>query len=195
MKRVLFFWLIVFICFDAIADCEIQAKDHICFTIFTKGSVFSSFPILNNKPVWEWYRKEDIGEYYWQTELGTCKNKKFIPNGARLLIRVGSLRLDENPPAKGTFQDLLNAAEKTPFFDDRFVKVRARSYIRGGFIQNNQLKPPGQLLAILDNPKMVRYFRDEMSTYARMTAHLTDKNESYECITKIQHELLRSEEK
>jgi len=28
-----------------------------------------------------------------------------------------------------------------------------------------------------------------------MTAHLPNKDESYECLTKIQHELLRSEEK
>ncbi|MDV1935109.1 hypothetical protein RZR22_19445, partial [Escherichia coli] len=36
---------------------------------------------------------------------------------------------------------------------------------------------------------------DEKPTYARMTAHLPNKNESYECLIKIQHELIRSEEK
>lgn len=36
MKRVLFFLLMIFVSFGVIADCEIQAKDHDCFTIFAK---------------------------------------------------------------------------------------------------------------------------------------------------------------
>ncbi|MGX9741892.1 hypothetical protein [Pseudocitrobacter corydidari] len=189
MKRVLFFLLMVFIGFGAMADCEIQAKDYDCFAIFTKGVIFSAFPVLNNKSEWEWYRKEDIGEYYWQTELGTCKENKFTPNGARLLVCLGTLRLDKNPPAKGTLQELLNAAEKTAFLDGKVM-----SHIRAGIYQKKS-SDPAQLLAILDNPTMVKSFKDDKPTYARMTAHLPNKNESYECITKIQHELLRSEEK
>ena len=169
MKRVLFFLLMIFVSFGVIADCEIQAKDHDCFTIFAKGTIFSAFPVLNNKAMWRWYQNEDIGEYYWQTELGTCKNNKFTPSGARLLIRVGSLRLNEN--------------------HDRF-----RSYIRAGIYQKKS-SDPAQLLAVLDNSIMVKYFKEEKPTYARMTAHLPNKDESYECLTKIQHELLRSEEK
>lgn len=80
--------------------------------------------------MWRWYQNEDIGEYYWQTELGICKNNKFTPSGARLLIRVGSLRLNENHATKGTLQELLNTAEKTAFLGDRF-----RSYIRAGIYQ------------------------------------------------------------
>ena len=121
MKRVLFFLLMIFVSFGVIADCEIQTmliglymvvpflkkktKDHDCFTIFAKGTIFSAFPVLNNKAMWRWYQNEDIGEYYWQTELGTCKNNKFTPSGARLLIRVGSLRLNENHAIKGTLQE------------------------------------------------------------------------------------------
>ncbi|BEB20346.1 hypothetical protein VEE42_15280 [Escherichia coli] len=120
MKRVLFFLLMIFVSFGVIADCEIQAKDHDCFTIFAKGTIFSAFPVLNNKAMWRWYQNEDIGEYYWQTELGTCKNNKFTPSGARLLIRVGSLRLNENHAIKGTLQELINTAEKTAFLGDRF---------------------------------------------------------------------------
>ena len=41
MKRVLFFLLMIFVSFGVIADCEIQAKDHDCFTIFAKGTIFS----------------------------------------------------------------------------------------------------------------------------------------------------------
>ncbi|SQK49559.1 protein [Escherichia coli] len=67
MKRVLFFLLMIFVSFGVIADCEIQAKDHDCFTIFAKGTIFSAFPVLNNKAMWRWYQNEDIGEYYWQT--------------------------------------------------------------------------------------------------------------------------------
>ncbi|EFM2086168.1 TPA: protein YbfC, partial [Escherichia coli] len=119
MKRVLFFLLMIFVSFGVIADCEIQAKDHDCFTIFAKGTIFSAFPVLNNKAMWRWYQNEDIGEYYWQTELGTCKNNKFTPSGARLLIRVGSLRLNENHAIKGTLQELINTAEKTAFLGDR----------------------------------------------------------------------------
>ena len=173
MKRVLFFLLMIFVSFGVIADCEIQAKDHDCFTIFAKGTIFSAFPVLNNKAMWRWYQNEDIGEYYWQTELGTCKNNKFTPSGARLLIRVGSLRLNENHAIKGTLQELINTAEKTAFLGS----------------------DPVQLLAVLDNSIMVKYFKDEKPTYARMTAHLPNKNESYECLIKIQHELIRSEEK
>ncbi|WP_250392997.1 hypothetical protein [Escherichia coli] len=175
--------------FGVIADCEIQAKDHDCFTIFAKGTIFSAFPVLNNKAMWRWYQNEDIGEYYWQTELGTCKNNKFTPSGARLLIRVGSLRLNENHAIKGTLQELINTAEKTAFLGDRF-----RSYIRAGIYQKKS-SDPVQLLAVLDNSIMVKYFKDEKPTYARMTAHLPNKNESYECLIKIQHELIRSEEK
>ncbi len=40
MKRVLFFLLMIFVSFGVIADCEIQAKDHDCFTIFAKGYYF-----------------------------------------------------------------------------------------------------------------------------------------------------------
>lgn len=50
-----------------------------------------------------------------KTELGTCKNNKFTPSGARLLIRVGSLRLNENHAIKGTLQELINTAEKRRF--------------------------------------------------------------------------------
>ncbi|EGQ0031359.1 hypothetical protein OM225_08780 [Escherichia albertii] len=188
MKRALLFLLMIFASFGVIADCEIQAKGHDCFTIFTKGTIFSAFPVLNNKNIWRWYQKEDIGEYYWQTEFGTCENNKFTPSGARLLIRVGSLRLNENHATKGTLQELLNTAEKTAFLGERF-----RSYIRAGIYQKNS--DPAQLLAVLDNSIMIKYFKDEKLTYARMTAHLPNKNESYECLTKIQHELLRSEEK
>ena len=39
MKRVLFFLLMIFVSFGVIADCEIQAKDHDCFTIFAKGTI------------------------------------------------------------------------------------------------------------------------------------------------------------
>ncbi|HCK2465353.1 protein YbfC [Escherichia coli] len=189
MKRILFFLLMIFVSFGVIADCEIQAKDHDCFTIFAKGTIFSAFPVLNNKAMWRWYQNEDIGEYYWQTELGTCKNNKFTPSGARLLIRVGSLRLNENHAIKGTLQELINTAEKTAFLGDRF-----RSYIRAGIYQKKS-SDPVQLLAVLDNSIMVKYFKDEKPTYARMTAHLPNKNESYECLIKIQHELIRSEEK
>lgn len=148
MKRVLFFLLMIFVSFGVIADCEIQAKDHDCFTIFAKGTIFSAFPVLNNKAMWRWYQNEDIGEYYWQTELGTCKNNKFTPSGARLLIRVGSLRLNENHAIKGTLQELINTAEKTAFLGDRF-----RSYIRAGIYQKKS-SDPAQLLAVLDNSIM-----------------------------------------
>ena len=189
MKRALFFLLMIFVSFGVIANCETQAKDQDCFTIFTKGTIFSAFPVLNNKTMWRWYQNEDIGEYYWQTELGICKNNKFTPSGARLLIRVGSLRLNENHATKGTLQELLNTAEKTAFLGDRF-----RSYIRAGIYQEKS-SDPAQLLAVLDNSIMVKYFKDEKPTYARMIAHLPNKDESYECLTKVQHELLRSEEK
>ncbi|MGG7401896.1 protein YbfC, partial [Escherichia coli] len=56
MKRVLFFLLMIFVSFGVIADCEIQAKDHDCFTIFAKGTIFSAFPVLNNKTMWRWYQ-------------------------------------------------------------------------------------------------------------------------------------------
>ena len=135
------------------------------------------------------YTKSVSWQHYWQTELGTCKNNKFTPSGARLLIRVGSLRLNENHAIKGTLQELINTAEKTAFLGDRF-----RSYIRAGIYQKKS-SDPVQLLAVLDNSIMVKYFKDEKPTYARMTAHLPNKNESYECLIKIQHELIRSEEK
>lgn len=196
MKRLLFLSLAVFTSFDVISACEIQPKNHVCFTIFTEGSIFSAFPVLNNKPVWKWYRSENIGEYYWQTELGTCKNNKFIPNRARLLIRLGTLRPGENPPTEGTLQDLLDAAEKTAFFDGRFIKnnTDAMSHIRSGLYQQTSSNPAA-LLAILTNSYMVKYFKDEKSTYARMTAHLPEENESYICVTKIQYGMLRSERK
>ncbi|HAU8265713.1 TPA: hypothetical protein I8287_003393 [Kluyvera intermedia] len=193
MKRLFFFISAIFISFDAIATCEIQPKNHVCLTIFTKGTIYSAFPILNNKPEWKWYRSEDIGEYYWQTELGKCKNNEFIPNGARLLIRIGSLRLNEKSPAEGSLQDLLNVAEKKAFFDDKIVNAHIRSHIRGVFYQKNS--NDSALFAILDNSIMVNYFKAKKSTYARMTAHLPEKNESYECVTEIQHGVLRSEEK
>ncbi|ENG6787115.1 hypothetical protein ABUY89_004702, partial [Escherichia coli] len=66
MKRALFFLLMIFVSFGVIANCETQAKDQDCFTIFTKGTIFSAFPVLNNKTMWRWYQNEDIGEYYWQ---------------------------------------------------------------------------------------------------------------------------------
>ncbi|HAT2607826.1 TPA: hypothetical protein I8235_000755 [Kluyvera intermedia] len=91
-------------------------------------------------------------------------------------------------------QDLLDTAEKTAFFDDRFVNKDAMSHIRGAFVQKKS-SDPAQLLAILDSPRMIEYFKAENSTYARMTAHLPEKNESYECVTEIQHGVLRSEEK
>ncbi|WP_429871740.1 hypothetical protein [Escherichia coli] len=164
-------------------------RNDLLIRTFPKGTIFSAFPVLNNKAMWRWYQNEDIGEYYWQTELGTCKNNKFTPSGARLLIRVGSLRLNENHAIKGTLQELINTAEKTAFLGDRF-----RSYIRAGIYQKKS-SDPVQLLAVLDNSIMVKYFKDEKPTYARMTAHLPNKNESYECLIKIQHELIRSEEK
>ncbi|STK88066.1 protein [Escherichia coli] len=43
MKRVLFFLLMIFVSFGVIADCEIQAKDHDCFTIFAKVLFFPRF--------------------------------------------------------------------------------------------------------------------------------------------------------
>jgi hypothetical protein len=89
MKRVILCLLTAFVNFDLQASCEIQPENQVCLTMFTKSSIASSFPVLNIKPVWKWYRSEDIGEYYWQTELGICKDNKFIPNGARLLIRLG----------------------------------------------------------------------------------------------------------
>lgn len=73
MKRVLFFLLMIFVSFGVIADCEIQAKDHDCFTIFAKGTIFSAFPVLNNKAMWRWYQNEDIGEYYWQQNWAHVK--------------------------------------------------------------------------------------------------------------------------
>ena len=50
MKRVLFFLLMIFVSFGVIADCEIQAKDHDCFTIFAKGTIFSAFPVPFQSP-------------------------------------------------------------------------------------------------------------------------------------------------
>lgn len=49
-----------------------------------------------------------IGKQNW----AHVKNNKFTPSGARLLIRVGSLRLNENHAIKGTLQELINTAEK-----------------------------------------------------------------------------------
>ncbi|EHC5859093.1 hypothetical protein JS873_004082 [Escherichia coli] len=82
---------------------------------------------------------------------------------------------------------MLNVAEKTAFLGDRF-----RSPIRAEIYQKKS-SDPQQFLVILDNPIMVNYFKDDKPTYARMIAHLPNKNESYECITEIHHELLRSE--
>ena len=45
MKKCWFFWLVMFIDFRAIADCEIQTKNYDCFTVFTKSVVFSAFPV------------------------------------------------------------------------------------------------------------------------------------------------------
>ncbi|MCX9007056.1 hypothetical protein NLN80_10555 [Citrobacter portucalensis] len=194
MKRVILCLLTALINFDSMASCEIQPENQVCLTIFTKNSIASSFPVLNVKPVWKWYRTENIGEYYWQTELGTCNNDKFIPNGARLLIVLGSLRLNENPPAEGSLQDLLDTAEKKAFFDDEIANIHVRSPIRGAFVQKRS-SDPAQLLAIFDNPSMVKYFKTKNSTFARMTAHLPEKNESYECITEIQYGVLSSERK
>ena len=193
MKRIFYFIPMIFVSCDTIATCEIQLKNHSCLTIFTKGTIYSAFPVLNNKPEWKWYRSEDIGEYYWQTELGTCTNNEFVPNGARILISLGTLRPKENPPAEGSLQDLLNAAEKTAFFDDAIVNNNIRSHVRGVFYQKNSRD--SALFAILDNSTMVNYFKAEKSTYARMTAHLPEKNESYECVTKIEYGVLRSETK
>ena len=193
MKRAILL-LTAFINFDVLASCEIQPENQVCLTMFTKSSIASSFPILNVKPVWKWYRSEEIGEFYWQTELGTCKNDKFIPNGSRLLIRLGSLHLNENPQAEGTLQDLLDTAEKKAFFDDEIANIHVRSHIRGVFYQK-KISDPALLLAIFDNPSMVEYFKTKNSTYARMTAHLPEKDESYECVTKIQYGVLRSERK
>ena len=164
--------------------------------MFTETSLFSAFPIINEKPVWKWYQSEDIGEYYWQTELGTCKDNKFIPNGARLLMSLGTLRPHENPPAEGTLDDLLSKAEKKAYLKDKFNKneTKAICHIRGGFSQKRS-NAPAALLAILGNSTMINYFKAEKSTYARMTAHLPEKNESYECVTKIQYGVLRSERK
>ncbi|MCV5091005.1 hypothetical protein OFC13_30715, partial [Escherichia coli] len=78
-----------------------------------------------------------------------------------LLIRVGSLRLNENHAIKGTLQELINTAEKTAFLGDRF-----RSYIRAGIYQQKS-SDPVQLLAVLDNSIMVKYFKDAKPTYAR----------------------------
>lgn len=138
--------------------------------------------------MWRWYQNEDIGEYYWQTELGTCKNNKFTPSGARLLIRVGSLRLNENHAIKGTLQELINTAE------NGVSRRSVQKLYKSGYLSKKS-SDPVQLLAVLDNSIMVKYFKDEKPTYARMTAHLPNKNESYECLIKIQHELIRSEEK
>ncbi|HAT2611330.1 TPA: hypothetical protein I8235_004368 [Kluyvera intermedia] len=194
MKRFILLLLTVLINFDALASCEIHPENHACVTMFTRNSIFSSFPVLNVKPVWKWYRSENIGEYYWQTELGTCKNNKFTPNSARLLIRLGSLRINETPPTEGPLQNLLDAADKIAFFDGRSVNKDVMSHIRGAFAQKKS-SDPAQLLAILDNPSMVKSFKAENSTYARMTAHLPEKNESYECVTEIQYGVLRSERK
>ncbi|STK00288.1 protein [Escherichia coli] len=69
MKRVLFFLLMIFVSFGVIADCEIQAKDHDCFTIFAKGTIFSAFPVLNNKAMWNGIRMRTsvsiIGKQNW----------------------------------------------------------------------------------------------------------------------------------
>ena len=89
---------------------------------------------------------------------------------------------------------MLDAAEKTAFFDDRYVNTNIISHIRAAFAQKKS-SDPAQLLAILDSPSMVKYFKAENSTYARMTAHLPEKNESYECVTEIQYGVLRSERK
>ncbi len=40
MKRALFFLLMIFVSFGVIANCETQAKDQDCFTIFSKGTIF-----------------------------------------------------------------------------------------------------------------------------------------------------------
>ncbi|MDC7903331.1 hypothetical protein OIU03_28800, partial [Escherichia coli] len=78
--------------------------------------------------------------------------------------------------------------------NDLLIRTFLRSYIRAGIYQKKS-SDPVQLLAVLDNSIMVKYFKDEKPTYARMTTHLPNKNESYECLIKIQHELIRSEEK
>lgn len=84
---------------------------------------------------------------------------------------------------------MVDTAEKTVFLSDRF-----RGYIRVGIYQKKN-SDPVQLLAVPDNLITVKCFKDERLTYVRMTAHLPDKNKSYECLIKIQHELIRSEEK
>lgn len=192
MKRIILCLLTAFVNCDSQASCEIHPENKVCVTMFTKSSIASSFPVLNVKPVWKWYRSEDIGEYYWQTEMGTCKDNNFIPNGARLLISLGTLRPSENLPAEGTLQDLLNAAEKTAFFDERYANPNFISHIRAAFVQKKS-SDPAQLLAVLDSPSMIKYFKAEISSYVRMTAHLPEQNESYECITEIQYGVLRSE--
>ncbi|MGU4394509.1 hypothetical protein ACVUSH_19350, partial [Escherichia coli] len=126
-------------------------------------------------------------------KIGKLSHRTSIKDGlGRHIGSCGPLNrnfLNENHAIKGTLQELINTAEKTAFLGDRF-----RSYIRAGIYQKKS-SDPVQLLAVLDNSIMVKYFKDEKPTYARMTAHLPNKNESYECLIKIQHELIRSEEK
>ncbi|HCL6759246.1 TPA: hypothetical protein N2Q99_002964, partial [Citrobacter freundii] len=77
-------------------------------------------------------------------------------------------------PAEGSLQDLLDAAEKKAFYDNEITHINVRSHIRGAFAQEKS-SDPAQLLAILDNSSMVKYFKAENSTYARMTAYLPKK--------------------
>lgn len=101
--------------------------------------------------------------------------KRFLLiNFFTIIINFNALASCEIHPAEGSLQDLLDAAEKKAFYDNEITHINVRSHIRGAFAQEKS-SDPAQLLAILDNSSMVKYFKAENSTYARMTAYLPKK--------------------
>lgn len=161
--------------------CETKDTKN-CRAYISDESLVSLFKVFDYTKNVTWGRvtKGKFPEYGWITETGNCTDKKFITDGLNYSASIRNLSSQENLKA-GSFKDLITTVNhgiahyNLPGFENKYWKMNLileDNYL-GVYSVNSELRE----LVISRKPK-----------YVKMTSISPQKNNNYECISKIMYD-------
>jgi hypothetical protein len=161
--------------------CETKDTNN-CRAYISDESLLSLFKAFDRTKNVTWGRvtKGKFPEYGWITETGNCTNKIFVTDGLNYSASIRNLSPQENLKT-GSFKDLIKrvnhgvAHYNLPGFENKYWKMNLileDNYL-GVYSVNSELRE----LVISKKPK-----------YVKMTSISPQKNNNYECISKIMYD-------
>jgi len=167
-----------------------------CVAVETPSTVVALFPLVKERPTWEWYRIQitpERTEYAWIAEpgvfVGDNASRVFRGNGMAFAISLGSANLETVTPGAGSLADLVKLTQKNAYYtkkpeteaeEDRLMNFMYYSRVGAKLVEEGAIAVGTLDKATADAAKVGN------PTHMKMQAILPYPGESYECFAKIE---------